>query len=73
MYKVFSKYSIKFLVTVPILALFVIGIALYLWLHQNYQKNLFDQLKTQNANRTIGHLVPAIEERLHEPQGLKLF
>ena len=73
MYKVFSKYSIKFLVTVPILALFVIGIALYLWLHQYYQKNLFDQLQTQNANRTIGHLVPAIEERLHEPQGLKLF
>ena len=36
-------------------------------------KNLFDQLQTQNANRTIGHLVPAIQERLHAPQGLKLF
>ena len=70
---IFSKYSIKTLITAPTIVILVAGLIAYILLHQQYQENLYKYLQNQNASRTIGHLMPAIEERLHDPQNLKLF
>jgi len=73
MRRIFGRYPIKVLITVPTIILLGAGSILYIWLHGEYQRKLHEQLQKYNANQTISHFIPAIEEQLYNSQNLKIF
>jgi two-component sensor histidine kinase len=73
MRQIFSKYSIKFLITVPIIILLLVGLSTFFWLNNHYQKRVLELFQTQNANLIASYLIPSVEERIHDSKALKLF